>query len=417
MITKLTELKEADYNPRSISETAIEGLTASIDEYGDLSGVVFNIRTGNLVSGHQRVKDMLSKYGDLEIKDGEIILPTGEQFKIRYVDWDPIKEKSANVTANNPHIQGEFTSGLRLLIEEIKLNAPETLETLKLDMIKIPVLKKSVDREQLEIFPEPEENLLSKEGDIFLINNRHRIMCGDSTEKAHVSELMADKKAIMTFMDPPYNVDYGANKNHPSWKIRAIKNDKQTADDWILFNEALAEVTKEFCGGDVYMWGASTYDGMKARCIFIEKGFHWSATIIWKKNRLVLTPAKFQRMYEPCLYGWFEKSSFVGDRKNTEVWEVDRPMRSELHPTMKPIELCERGISLSSSVGDLVLDLFLGSGSTLIASELLDRVCYGMELDPKYVDVILKRFHNVFHGSDFQCLTRDFNFKELFNEV
>ena len=131
---------------------------------------------------------------------------------------------------------------------------------------------------------------------------------------------------------------------------------------------------------------------MKQRLWFAEAELHWSATIIWKKQQLVLSPAKYQRMYEPCLYGWFGKSSFVADRKQTEVWEIDRPHNSKLHPTMKPIELCEKGIKNSSQRNDSVLDLFGGSGSTLIACERLNRKCYMSELYPIYVQVIIDRW-------------------------
>ena len=130
------------------------------------------------------------------------------------------------------------------------------------------------------------------------------------------------------------------------------------------------------------------------RLWLVDLGAHWSATIIWKKQQLVLSPAKYQRMYEPCFYGWFDKSSFGGDRKQVEVWDLDRPLNSKLHPTMKPVEVCERAILNSSQWDDIVLDLFLGSGSTLIACEKTNRICYGMELEPKYVDVICKRYED-----------------------
>jgi len=133
---------------------------------------------------------------------------------------------------------------------------------------------------------------------------------------------------------------------------------------------------------------------MRQRLIFCDSGIHWSATIVWKKQQLVLSPAKYQRKYEPCFYGWFEKSSYLGDRKQTEVWEIDRLHNSKLHPTMKPVELCSGGIINSSGNNNIVLDLFLGSGSTLIACEKTNRICYGMELDPKYVDVIIKRYED-----------------------
>jgi DNA modification methylase len=205
---------------------------------------------------------------------------------------------------------------------------------------------------------------------------------------------MDGKQSHMIFTDPPYNVDYGKSKN-PRHKIREIENDSQAPEEWERFCNALFINFKKHNIGDIYMWGASGFDGMKMRMWLIELGCHWSATIVWKKQQLVLSPANYQRMYEPCFYGWFDKSSFAGNRKHTEVWEFDRPRISKLHPTMKPLELCEYGIRNSSKKNNIVLDFFLGSGSTLIACENSSRRCYGLELDPLYCDVIIKRWENL----------------------
>ena len=231
---------------------------------------------------------------------------------------------------------------------------------------------------------------ITKPGNVWILG-KHRVMCGDSTKKEDVERLCGTQKADMVFTDPPYNVDYGVSKD-PRHKIRTIENDKQSPAEWERFCRDLFVNFKLFCRGDIYMWGASSPEGMKMRLWLTEAGCHWSATIIWKKDQLVLSPANYQRIYEPCFYGWFNKSSFVADRKQVEVWDVSRPRDSKLHPTMKPIELCAKGIENSSSQGATVLDLFLGSGSTLIACEQLGRTCYGMEIDPVYVDVIVKRW-------------------------
>ena len=222
-------------------------------------------------------------------------------------------------------------------------------------------------------------------------------MCGDSTKKEDVERLMGGVLADMIHTDPPYNVDYGVSKN-PRHKIRTIENDKQNPQEWEEFCRSVFENFKLFNKGDVYMWGASGPEGMKMRLWLTETGCHWSATIIWKKDRLVLTPANYQRMYEPCFYGWFGKSTYDGGRKEVEVWEMKRPSDSKLHPTMKPIEVCARAIMNSSRERDIVLDLFLGSGSTLIACEKTNRICYGMEIDPKYVDTIIARWEQYTGG-------------------
>ena len=230
-------------------------------------------------------------------------------------------------------------------------------------------------------------------GDLWTIG-KHRLLCGDCTVEADVKRLMDGKKADMVFTDPPYNVDYGANKKHPPHKIRTIKNDKMERGEWDVFVQKFVSVIKNYCEGDCYIWGAPGFDGMRMMLCFEDNGFHWSATIVWKKDRLVLTPAKYQRMYEPCLYGWFNKSSFCADRKQVEVWEVDRPTNSKEHPTMKPLELASRAIKNSSRDNNIIADFFLGSGSTMLAAEQTDRICYGMEIEPKYCAVTLQRMQD-----------------------
>lgn len=210
----------------------------------------------------------------------------------------------------------------------------------------------------------------------------------------------------MIHTDPPYNVDYGANKKNPAHKIRSIKNDKLDKDAWESFCKGMYASFKAFCSGDIYMWGASAPEGMKARLWLTEAGCHWSATIVWNKDHLVLTPANYQRKYEPCFYGWFNKSSFNTSRKETEVWDVKKPITSPLHPTMKPIELCGRAIINSSLNDDIVLDLFGGSGSTLIAADQLKRICYMCELDKHYCSVIIQRFIDYSKNAKQACVIK-----------
>ncbi len=229
-----------------------------------------------------------------------------------------------------------------------------------------------------------------KPGDLWKLGD-HRLLCGDATSMPDVVLLLQDEKSNMVFTDPPYNVSYGESKN-PRHHIRSIANDAQSPDEWRHFNLAFMQALRDYNLGDIYLWGASGPEGMKQRLWLTELGCHWSATIIWKKQQLVLSPANYQRMYEPCFYGWFGKSSFNADRKQTEVWDIDRPLKSDLHPTMKPVSLCEIGVCNSSKPGEIVMDLFGGSGSTLIACEKTSRRCRMLELDPHYCDVIITRW-------------------------
>ena len=401
----LGQLKENPKNPRTISKDKFQKLKKSILDFPkmmELRPIIYD-------------KDKVVLGGNMRLKALRELVIEGLKVKPEYFkaasDLTKKEIKQFIVADNLPFGAWDFDllAGDYSIDELIDFGFDE--KELDLDLWQ----SEKTD-EQLDDAPEPQKTAISKTGDIFLLGGKHRILCSDCVNGSDLEGFMGEIQANMVFTDPPYNVDYGVSKN-PRHKIRKIENDKQSPSDWIAFNEILADLFKKHCVGDVYMWGASGYDGMKARCIMIEAGLHWSATIIWKKQQLILTPAKFQRMYEPCLYGWFNKSSFVGDRKNTEVWEVNRPLNSKLHPTMKPVELCVKGITLSSKPKDIVLDLFLGSGSTLIACEEAGRICYGTEIDPIYIDVIIRRYHKLYPDKPIECLTnKNFNFKKLYEE-
>ncbi len=384
---KINELKPHPKNPRVHPDSAIDKLVRSIKEYGWTNPILVSA-DGYILAGHARLKaaekagieEVPVIYLPLEGVKAEAYLIADNRLQDE-TDWDLPKLKDLLQELDTGEFDLELTGFDMDEIEELiaQLHVPE-------DIIEDEV-------------PEPPDEPITKPGDIWQLG-RHRLLCGDATVAADVERLMDGKKADMVFTDPPYNVAYGDSSNprytaHVSGKHRLIENDKQTTDQWVEFNKALASIFKIVCKGDIYVWGAPGPDGMRQRLTFIDSGIHWSATIIWKKDRLVLAAGKYQRMYEPCFYGWVKKSSFVADRKQVEVWEVKRPTSSELHPTMKPIELCGHGIKNSSKSGHIVLDLFGGSGSTLIACEQLNRACYMMEIDPVYVDVIKNRWEHL----------------------
>ena len=232
--------------------------------------------------------------------------------------------------------------------------------------------------------PEVDEDAepIAKLGDIWQLG-RHRLMCGDSTDKETVELLMDGKKADMVFTDPPYGVDYDG-----------INNDSRSGLEDLL--TSAFENYKENC-----IDGASVYCFHSDKCADIfHKVFrsfcHFSSMIIWEKQSLVLSQGDYQSIHEPCLYGWFDNGThrFFGDRKQTSVWQFDRKS-IEGHTTPKPIGFICKALENSSKKNEKVLDLFGGSGSTLIACEQLDRTCYMMELDPKYCDVIIKRWETL----------------------
>jgi DNA modification methylase len=230
------------------------------------------------------------------------------------------------------------------------------------------------------------------------VTGAHVLLCGDSTKKEDVERLMNGAKADMVFTDPPWNVNYGAVEkgNAQGYKPRTILNDYMGTDEFRLFMESAFARMNE-----ASVPGAMTYVVMSAQewgnmmLALAINDYHWSSTIIWNKDRLVLSRKDYHTKYEPLWYGWKDGESRVcplEDRKQSDVWDIPRPSSSELHPTTKPVELVERAILNSSRPGSTVLDLFLGSGTTLIACEKTGRTCYGMELDPIYADVIVKRW-------------------------
>lgn len=240
--------------------------------------------------------------------------------------------------------------------------------------------------------PEVPDAPVTRPGDVWLLG-KHRLLCGDSTVATDVQKVLGDVKADLCFCDPPYNVDYaggvGAEK---AGKGRRIKNDA-LGDGFGQFLYDACVLINAHTDGAVYICMSSS-ELQTLQSAFKSAGGHWSTFIIWAKDRFTLGRADYQRQYEPILYGWPEgvKRHWCGDRDQGDVWNIERPHKNDLHPTMKPVALVERAIRNSSRKGDLVFDPFGGSGTTLIAAEKTGRHASLIELDPKYVDVIVRRW-------------------------
>ena len=242
--------------------------------------------------------------------------------------------------------------------------------------------------------PEVSATPISRPGDVWELGN-HRLVCGDATDPKSYGLLMADAQADMVFTDPPYNVDYANSaKDKMRGKDRPILNDN-LGDGFYDFLLAAMTPMLERCSGAVYVaMSSSELDTLQSA--FRAAGGKWSTFIIWAKNTFTLGRADYQRQYEPILYGWPEGENrhWCGDRDQGDVWNIKKPQKNDLHPTMKPVELVERAIRNSSRPGDVVLDPFGGSGTTLIAAEKTGRIGWLIELDPKYVDVIVRRWQD-----------------------
>lgn len=240
--------------------------------------------------------------------------------------------------------------------------------------------------------PELAETPVSRPGDVWLLGG-HRLLCGDATLTESYEQLLGGMPVDMVFTDPPYNVNYANSaKDKMRGKDRAILNDN-LGDGFYDFLLAALTPTIASCRGGIYVaMSSSELDALQSA--FRAAGGKWSTFIIWAKNTFTLGRSDYQRQYEPILYGWPEGATrhWCGDRDQSDVWQIKKPHRNDLHPTMKPVELVERAIRNSSRPGNVVLDPFGGSGTTLIAAEKSGRLARLIELDPKYVDVIVRRW-------------------------
>lgn len=250
--------------------------------------------------------------------------------------------------------------------------------------------EKIIDDEFQIVF---DDTIKVKEGDVFILGN-HRLMCGDATNPEHVKKLMNNKKVDLFLTDPPYNVSYvGATKDKLT-----IQNDSLCDSEFRLFLkdsfQNANDVMKE--GSSFYIFHADS-EGYNFRGALRDVNLSLKQTLIWVKNALVMGRQDYQWKHEPILYGWKEGAphNWYSDRKQTTTLEFDKPLKNELHPTMKPIELCIYLIKNSSKKHDIILDLFAGSGSTLLACEYTKRYGYMMELDPQYCNVIIQRYQKL----------------------
>lgn len=275
------------------------------------------------------------------------------------------------------------------------------------DEIEIPELELDFEDAHEEIIddevPEVPEEPITQVGDLWLLG-KHRVLCGDATKAEDVKKLMDGEAADMVFTDPPYGVSY-ADKNaflntiDKGNKIQdKIEGDHQTVSDmkklWVGTFKLAFQHSR--AGASYYVCSPQGGELMMMMMSILEAGWNLKQSIIWVKNNHVLGRSDYHYKHEPLLYGWKESShSFYGGRGETTVWEVDKPHKSELHPTQKPVELPARAIRNSTKKNEVIVDFFLGSGTTLIASEQLNRICYGMEIEPKYVDVTCQRFFNL----------------------
>jgi DNA modification methylase len=386
-------INPAPYHPKvelQPGDPEYEKLKRSIEEFGYVEPLVWNERTGNLVGGHQRYKILVNEQGATEVE-------------VSVVDLDETREKALNLALNK--IDGDWDlPKLRDLMSELKecdFDLSLTgFDSADLDELfqEVPFFEpENIEVEEDDFDVEDElamiEELVTKPGDLWSLG-RHRLLCGDSSNLADVERLMGGHRADLVFTDPPYNVDY-TGKTKDALKIENDKMDDGRFKEFLLdVYRNLFHVSKE--GAAIYVCHADS-EGINFRSAMVEAGWLLKQCLIWVKNTFVLGRQDYHWRHEPILYGWKPGAAhnWYADRKQDTVWEVDKPVRNADHPTMKPIALVSKALQNSSKRGDLVLDLFGGSGSTLIAAEKTGRTAYLMELDPKYCDVIVKRWEQL----------------------
>lgn len=365
-------------NARTHSEEQVAQIAASIREFGFLSPIIVS-EDGTILCGHGRFY-AAQKLGLKKvpcIKESHLT----ETQKRAYILAD--NKLSLNAGWDDEMLAVELTE---LQDEAFDLSLIGFDESELADLFADD--EKKAKDDDYDLSAALEKAAFVEKGDIWTVG-RHRLMCGDATSADEVAKLMDGKKANLIVTDPPYGVSFKSSDG------LSIQNDSIKGDDFYNFLLSAFQnmATNLESGGSAYVFHADT-EGLNFRKAFIDAGFHLAGVCIWVKNSLVLGRSDYQWQHEPVLFGWKKdgKHRWYADRKQTTIWNYDKPKRNKNHPTSKPLDLLGYPICNSSQENAIVIDTFGGSGSTLMACEQTNRICYMMELDEKYASVILRRY-------------------------
>ncbi len=399
---RLSQIQIADYNPRvelRPGDPAYEKLKNSIQTFGFCEPLIFNRRTDHLVGGHQR----LTVLKDLGYTEAEVVV----------VELPLEQEKAVNIALNK--IQGDWDERkLALLLDELT-KAPEFnveltgFETEEISDLLDRALNADSPQTREENFDveealDRENPAVTQPGELIELGNHH-LLCGDSGRLSALKKLIGDNKVHLFFTDPPYNCNYySGNRPQPektqpkqSRQWKPIYSDNINQDEYIKWlGTVLRDVSKFLAAGaPVYIWNGHRQFGPMHQ-LLETIGIKVSCVITWAKESFAIGYGDYNQQTEFCLYGWLENNGahrWYGPTNESTLWQIHRdPTKEYKHPTQKPLELAERAISNSSRRSQIVLDTFLGSGTTLIAAERLSRKCFGIEIDPHYCDVIVRRW-------------------------
>lgn len=400
-LADVSELIPYVRNARTHSEAQVAQIAASIREFGFLSPILV-AEDNTILAGHGRLAAALK----LGLK------------KVPCVKENHLTEtqKRAYIIADNKLSLNAGWDNELLAVELSELEGADfNLDLLGFDEAELSSIfdaDKDVNEDDFDVEKELKEPCFSKTGDIWTLG-KHRIICGDATKLETYKTLLENTKVNLVVTDPPYNVNYEGAAGK-------IKNDNMENDKFyqFLFNSFVNMEQAMADDASIYVFHADT-EGLNFRKAFQDAGFYLSGCCIWKKPSLVLGRSPYQWQHEPCLYGWKKKGKhkWYAGRKETSVWEFEKSKKNADHPTMKPIALLAYPIKNSSMTNSLVLDPFAGSGSTLIACEQTGRICYAIELDEKYCDVIVKRYiEQVGNDKSVKVLRggKEYSFTEVF---
>ena len=393
-------------NARTHSAEQILKLRSSLREFGFVNPIIID-REFNVIAGHGRL--MAAKEEGIE------------EVPCVFVDYLTDAQKKAYILADNRMAMdaGWDDELLKIEMEELQ-NLGYDLEFTGFDEKELADLfgtdDKEVKEDEFDLTAALEKASFVERGDVWFVG-KHKLMCGDATSSEDVAKLMEDKKANLILTDPPYNVAFKSSDG------LTIQNDSMDNNDfyeflYLSFKNMADHLEK---GGAAYVFHADT-EGLNFRKAFIDAGFHLAGCCIWVKDSLVLGRSDYQWQHEPVLYGFLQngKHPWYSDRKQTTIWNFDKPKKNSNHPTSKPLDLLAYPINNSTQANAIVIDTFGGSGSTLMACEQMNRICYTMELDEKYASVILRRYVEDTNDSENVYVIRDgvkVLYKDLVKEV
>ncbi len=365
-------------NARTHSPEQINKLRASLREFGFINPVIIDREFG-IIAGHGRV--MAAREEGIAEVPCVFVDHLTEAQKKAYILADNRMAMDAGWDEELLRVEIEALQGADFDVGLTGFDDKEIADLFKTDSGK-------VEDDDFDLTAALEKASFVEEDDVWVVG-KHRLICGDATNPDHVAKLMDGKRANLILTDPPYGVSFKSKSG------LTIKNDSMKNEEFYEFlKSAFVNMAAHLeQGGSAYVFHADT-EGLNFRQAFIDAGFHLAGCCIWVKDSLVLGRSDYQWQHEPVLYGFLKngKHSWYSDRKQTTIWNFKKPKRNENHPTSKPLDLLSYPLGNSSQENAIVVDTFGGSGSTLMACEAMNRICYTMELDPKYASVILRRY-------------------------